>query len=157
MRKLASFLLAALLTAACSSIDCPLNNTVMTKYVFGGNVDVFEDSLSVSILRPDGTDTLLLDHLTEASEFLLPVSYYQPSDVLFFTITGDGATQTDTVIIEKTNTPHFESVDCGPAFFHTINNVSWTCHAIDSIAITKAQVNHDTSKGHLLLYLKRYR
>ena len=157
MRRIIPFIIAASIVTACSSIDCPLYYVVMTKYVFGGNVDVFEDTLSVSIYRPELTDTLLLDHLTDAKDFLLPVSYHQSTDVLFFTFTGDGVTQTDTVTIEKTNTPHFESVDCGPAFFHTIDHVSWTSHAIDSIVITKAEVNHDTSKGHLLLYLKRYR
>ena len=157
MRRIIPFIVAASIVTACSSIDCPLNNTVMAKYVLGGTVDVLEDSLSVSISRTNATDTLLLDRLTDAKDFMLPVSYHQPSDVLFFTFTGNGVTQTDTVTIEKTNTLHFESVDCGPTYFHTISHVSWTNHAIDSIVITKAEVNHDTSKGHLLLYLKRYR
>ena len=157
MRRIIPFIIAASIVTACSSIDCPLHNTVMTKYVFGGNVDEFEDTLYVSISRTDQPDTLLLNRFTGGNEFLIPVSYHQSSDVLFFTFTGNGVTKTDTVTIEKTNTPHFESVDCGPAFFHTINHVSWTHHAIDSIVITKAEVNYDTSKGHLLLYLKRYR
>ena len=157
MRRIIPLILTALLAAACSSVDCPLYNTVCTKYVFGGDVDLQEDTLSVGIIRTDGTDTLLLNRFNHSNEFLLPVSYHQPADVLFFHITGEGVTLTDTVTIEKTDTPHFESVDCPPSFFHTINHVSWTCHAIDSIVITKAQVNHDTSKGHLLLYLKHYR
>lgn len=157
MRRIIPFIIAASLVTACSSIDCPLNNVVMTKYVLGGNVDVLEDSLSVSILRSDGKDSLWLNRLTEAKDFLLPVSFHEPADVFLFKFKGEDVDLTDTVTIEKTNTPHFESVDCGPTYFHTINHVSWTYHAIDSIVITKAQVNYDTSKGHLLLYLKRYR
>lgn len=157
MRRIIPFILSALLAVACSSVDCPLYSTVQTKYVLGGDVETLEDTLTISILRSDGTDTLLLNRLTNASEFLLPVSYHQPADVLYFKFSGNDATLTDTVTIEKTDTPHFESVECSPTFFHTINQVRWTRHAIDSIVITKAQVSYDTSKGHLLLYLKRHR
>lgn len=50
--------------------------------------------------------------------------------------------------IEKENKPHFESVDCAPAFFHKITSVSCTHNAIDSITINNQDVNYDTSKKH---------
>lgn len=152
MRRIALSFLIVLLLASCSSVDCPLYNTVMTKYVLGGEVDVLADTLTIS---SEGTDSILLNHISKANEFLVPISYHHPADVLYFKFEGESGTLTDTVTIEKTNTPHFESVECSPTFFHTIDHVSWTRHAIDSIVITKAQVDYDTTQGHLLLYLKR--
>ena len=155
MRRIVPFLIAATLLAACSSVDCPLYKTVETKYVLAGEVDTLHDTLSVMITKVDGKDSLVLNRLTAATEFKLPMSHRQPADVFVFTFTDTlRHTVTDTVTIEKTDTPHFESVDCAPSFFHTINHVRWTTNVIDSIAISKAQVTYDNTKGHLLLYLK---
>ena len=155
MRRIIPLLFTLLLVSACSSVDCPFNSTVAIKYVLGGEVDTLHDMLTISALRSDGTDTVI-NSLSNTTYFELPVSYNQPSDKLQFSFTDmTKTTIVDTVTIEKTDIPHFESVDCSPTFFHTIDHVSWTSHAIDSIVITKAQVTNDTSKGHLLLYLKR--
>lgn len=155
MRRIAPFLIAAALVAACSSVDCPLYKTVEAKYVLAGEVDMLHDTLSITTTKVDGKDTLLLNRLTAATEFKLQMSHRQPADIFVFAFTDTlHHTVTDTVTIEKTDTPHFESVDCAPTFFHTITNVRWTTNAIDSIAISKAQVTYDNTKGHLLLYLK---
>ena len=61
---------------------------------------------------------------------------------------------TDTVWVEKQNLPHFESVDCNPAMFHTIKGVRTTHHAIDSIKINNDKVTYNDTKPHFLLYLK---
>ncbi|MBO4851316.1 MAG: hypothetical protein J5529_10515 [Prevotella sp.] len=154
MRRLGIVLIAALLVAACSSVDCPLYKTVEARYKLTGVVDTLHDSLTVTSVKVDGAD-VVLNRLTQATEFVLQMSYNQPSDILVFAFkdTTD-TTVKDTVTIEKTNAPHFESVDCPPAFFHEITHVEWTSNVIDSIAISNAQVNYDNSKGNLILYLK---
>ena len=58
---------------ACSSIDCPVQNTVSTQYAFAtaaGERDTLADTLTVSTIRQNGTDSILLnksviDHLVE--------------------------------------------------------------------------------------------
>ena len=81
------------------------------------------------------------------------MSYAQTEDVLVFH-TGH---LTDTVVIEKTNEPHFESVDCGLNYFHTLTGVRYTRHALDSIVINHNQVNYDASQKHFFVYFKEYR
>lgn len=51
--------------AACSSIDCPLNNVVYAKYKLKGDVTKLEDYLTVTTKRADGNDTILLTSLIQ--------------------------------------------------------------------------------------------
>ena len=41
-------MLAALLMAACSTVDCPLNNTVYAQYVLRGPVTTLPDTLTIT-------------------------------------------------------------------------------------------------------------
>ena len=77
-------------------------------------------------------------------------------DIYLFCISQyeTGVKTTDTVWVEKQNLPHFESVDCNPAMFHTIKGVRTTHHAIDSIKINNDKVTYNDTKPHFLLYLK---
>ncbi|WP_298450857.1 DUF6452 family protein [uncultured Prevotella sp.] len=149
-----------LITAtACSSIDCPLNSLVYTQYQLmtsDGKVDTLADTLTIFTNRVDGNDSVLINRNVMTTEFSLPISYAQNQDV-FFIETKDTVykiTKLDTVTVEKENTPHFESVDCAPAFFHKITSVSCTHNAIDSIVINNQDVNYDTSKKHFFIYFK---
>ena len=97
--------------AACSSIDCPLNNVVYAKYKLKGDVTKLEDYLTVTTKRADGNDTILLNLLQNTDSFSLPVSYGQTVDELCLVRTNGDAIKRDTIWMEKTNEPHFESVD----------------------------------------------
>ena len=59
------FLTSCLLTlAACTSIDCPLDHLVMTKYALkqpGLTTDTLKDTLNITTRQMDGKDTLLLN------------------------------------------------------------------------------------------------
>lgn len=174
------FLLCSLfLINACSSIDCPLNNSVYTTYNLqkaSGIADTLKDTLSViSLQTTTEQDPVLLNKLNNFSSFTLPISYSNEEDVLFFIYTGtttisdtlyagtDSATVTatktsyalgDTVVITKTNRKHFESVDCTPSFFHTITGLNYTRNGIDSITINNPEVTYDTSKEQFHIYFK---
>lgn len=144
---------------SCSSIDCPLNSLVYTQYGLldqTGRVDTLRDTLTISTLRADGNDSVLINRVYNITQFSLPVSYAGDKDVLFFELQGanEGFPTLDTITIFKENYPHFESVDCSPAFFHTITDVSYTNNAIDSISINHSDVNYDTSKKHFHVYFK---
>lgn len=148
-----------LTTAACSSIDCPLNSLVYTQYQLmnaAGKVDTLADTLTIYTNRVDGNDSVLINRSVKTTEFSLPISYAQKQDIFFFETkdTVYKITKLDTVTVEKEDMPHFESVDCSPSYFHKIISVSCTHNAIDSIVINNHDVNYDTSKKHFLIYFK---
>lgn len=152
---------AAALAAACSSIDCPVENTVAVRYGIyttdGINEvsDTLQDSLWVWIVRGKGRDTLLLNGISGLSSFALHVSYQRPVDTLIFHLSDTLHRRTvDTVFLSKTDTPHFESVDCSAHFFHRLTAVRSTHRAIDTITINQPAVNYDQTQTHLHIYFK---
>ena len=149
-------LLAGFTLAGCFSLDCPYENRVYTKYQLKGDVQTLPDTLTVTTSRlSDGLDTILLNKAVEVDSFELPVSYMGDQDVFHFHIIRvGGQTFTDTVTVKKENQAHFESVDCNPAYFHTLTGVSYTTHAIDSIVIHNTQVNYDASQPHFYIYFR---
>ena len=146
------------LLLACSSIDCPVQNTVATNYAIlgaDGEAATLADTLYIWTCRADGQDTLL-NRLTGTNSFSLPVSYTHPEDTLIFYITDSYHQQTlDTVFLKKEDIPHFESVDCAAHFFHRLTAVRSTHDGIDSITIVNPHVNYDQSKAHLNIYFKK--
>jgi len=156
MRKIVPVLLTCLLImAACSSIDCPLNNVVYMKIALTDGSGYLGDTLSISTIRTDGTDTLLVNRLTGAGSTWVPMSYAQESDVLILNRWDTlGNTSTDTLRIAKSNLPHFESVECTPIYFHEIGSVSSTLNGLDSAVLTKNMVDYDTTRTNITLYFK---
>lgn len=146
-------LLAATILTACSETDCPLNNSVYCNYELQGKVTTLPEMLTISTAKPNGSDSVLINQQTNTKNFALPMSFAQDEDVLYFNTNNI----LDTVIVKKTNRPHFESVDCGVNFFHTITGVEHTRHAIDSITINQKEVTYDISQMHLFIYFKEYR
>ena len=45
---------------SCSTIDCPLNNTVTTSYKLKGDVAKLQDTLTITTPRTTSGDTVLL-------------------------------------------------------------------------------------------------
>lgn len=137
------------LTFSCSSIDCPVQNTVAVNYAVP---DTLKDTLSVWSVRADGTD-VLLNRATGVTIFSLPISYQSPEDTLIFCVADTShAITCDTVFLQKTDTPHFESVDCAPHFFHHLTSVRYTRRGIDSIVISNPSVTYDQTVTHIKLY-----
>lgn len=157
MRKIIPFIILISLVSACSSIDCPLQNTVYTVYKLkssAGAADTLTDTLTISTQKSDGTDSVLINKDINISSFSLPVSYTNDKDVLIFQLADSTASTTDTVTVSKTNSPHFESIDCSPSYFHTITSVNCSHHAIDSIVINNSNVNYDDTKETFHIYFK---
>ena len=154
MRKIIPMLIVALLITACTTLDCPMNNTVSVRFALRGPVDTLADTLTIMAVRPDKDDSTLFNRGVETTHFLLPMSYSQDEDELRFEMidTITKTVTTDIVKIQKTNQLHFESVDCNPAFFHTITGVTHTKNAIDSVVINNPNVDTDETKEHLYIY-----
>ncbi|MBP5798933.1 MAG: hypothetical protein J6W43_03350 [Prevotella sp.] len=166
MRKLLFFFVVVWL-AACSSIDCPVQNIVSVQYEIcdkAGKSLPITDSLSVITARLDGeyvditallnSKEVTLNRLVGKSAFSLPISYSHPEDILFFCFTDSVKTLIDTVWIEKDDIPHFESVDCSAAFFHEITGVRHTRNYIDSLVLLNKSVTYDQTTVHFRLVPK---
>ena len=160
MRKLI-VILTVIALAACTTIDCPVQNLVYTRYAFkkaNGSADTLNtDTLWIMTTRVDGTDTLLMNALcgSTAFDFNLQISYTQPEDE-FYSLLKDtaGVMLLDTFRIKKENIPHFESVDCKVSYFHDLTGTATTHHAIDSITIHHKRVDYEVTNTHLYMYLK---
>lgn len=152
MRLLPAALMAAVLFG-CTAVDCPLNNIVHTQFVVEGGV-TDDDTLSVLAVRADGSDTILYNLGVNTTSMSLPISYQQDEDMLVFQLTDTTTkvTVSDTLRIQKENTPHFESADCAPTFFHKLTAVSTTHHLIDSVVINEQEVDYDATKKHIYIY-----
>lgn len=161
LRFLPFYLFTFILLMSCTSIDCPVQNTVYTiynMYKSDGTPDTLRDTLTVYVTRSDGTDSVVLNRSVNTTEMDLPISYSAPADTLCLVMKDTlSVIRLDTIIVSKTNEPHFESVDCSASFFHEITGVSCTHNAIDSIVINKTSVNYDSSTEHFHLYLRSRR
>ncbi len=149
-------LFSIVILTACSSIDCPLNNRVYTNYILQTaehNVDTMKLFMTISTNRTDGSDTVIVNKDLNVTQFSLPISNAQHSDVFFVELADSlGSSTLDTVTVNKENYMHFESTDCTPSYFHTLTSVSSTHNAIDSVVINTNAVDYDTTKKHFYIY-----
>ncbi len=145
------------LVVSCSSIDCSVNNVVATRYRFyntAGDSLILMDTLTITSVRKDGSDTTLLNRNVGKATFALPISYSHPEDVLVFNVYNGEVSVVDTVWVKKDDYPHFESVDCNAAFFHQLTGVRYTTNFIDSVVINNPTVDYDKTTVHFYIYPK---
>jgi hypothetical protein len=159
---MAAFLIShfPFLISSCSSIDCPVQNTVYSSYALytaDEQVDTLRDTMYVFSRRAAGKDTLLFNAGIGLTKFQLQISYSHPEDTLcFLMVNGSNYLAIDTVFVKKEDIPHFESVDCSASFFHRLTAVRSTHHAIDTIVISKNFVDYDATTPHFHLVLKHH-
>ena len=132
---------AAFLAGCDNGYDCSLNNTAynrmgfysaLTKerYTHPGPIDV---SLMVN-----GKDSLFINHITDADEISLPMSYTQDIDTVIF-LYEDG--MRDSLYITHSNEPYYQSMECGTLMFHSISEVEHTGVWMEKAAIKNKKVN----------------
>ncbi len=152
------FTVIMLMVTACSGVECPLDSLVYTQYQLlkaDGQADTLRDTLTITTIQMDGNDTVLINRTVNAMEFSLPISYTNPEDVFYFYVADTlGNTTRDQVIVSKENKAHFESINCAPAYFHTLTSVTYTNNSIDSIVIINPEVNYDITLKHFSIYFK---
>lgn len=137
--------------SACSNIDCPLDNVVSLQCnLYDASTQstlTLSDVLSVT---PAGRDTLLLNQATGIKSFLLPLKEAGAQDTLLLHFANaQGAVQVDTLFVNHTPQPHFESLDCPSSVFHTLNAVRVSAQGsansaiVDSVSLVRPIVNYD--------------
>lgn len=137
--------------SACSNIDCPLDNVVSLQCnLYDASTQsalTLSDVLSVT---PARRDTLLLNQATGIKSFLLPLKEAGTQDTLLLHFANaQGAVQVDTLFVNHTPQPHFESLDCPSSVFHTLNAVRVSAQGlansaiVDSVSLVRPIVNYD--------------
>ena len=157
--KIVAATAVAMSAAACSSIDCPLNNKVYAIVRFTGDGTWHEDTLSIwSPLTEDiaGEDTVLVNRLVGKDSIAIPMSYVRSTDTYVIRrVEKDTQTSTeDTIRVHKESRPHMQSVDCNPTFFHTIHDVRFTTCGIENVTITNNNVSYNDAQAHFLIRFK---
>lgn len=155
MRRLTLLLPLLTLLTACEGIDCTLNNVVALR------VGLYKSGTDSLLTLPDtltitaaGTDSVLLNRLTAARTFALPLSYTQPADTFCLNLYGDGYEADDYLIIEKTNTLHYESPDCPTTMFHLITAATHSSPyaTVDSVVAVRPTVDYSTDENLRIYY-----
>ena len=157
MRRMTIALIALTAMTACTSIDCPVENNVATLYKLqkaDGTQDTLHDTLTVLTRLARGVDTVILNKSVETTSFQLPISYTNAADTFTFVRKSDTRELTDTVWIEKTNQPQFESVDCKLVYFHDVTSLRHTRNGIDSISVKKGRIDYDSNTENFHIYFK---
>lgn len=104
------------------------------------------DSLTVTAT---GTDSVIINRMTEVSSIALPLRYTADSTELIFRYT---AHLTDTLIIRHTNTPYFVSMDCGYQMKQNINGVHSTYRYLDSLYVSNSEISINGTENIQLYY-----
>lgn len=150
MRKLLLISLIALMVAACTSINCPLNNTVAAVWRFN---ETLSGSLTVLSDLQDGSDTVIINAQSAVDSLNMPMSYAAATDTFTLTYaTTEGDTLVDRIMIKKTDTQHFESIECSPSVFHYIDGVEFDGVFIDSVSIRNPNVTYNTVSANIIIY-----
>ena len=100
-----------------------------------------------------GTDSVLINRMTGAQEVELPMSFTAATDTLIMHFTDTlQVKRIDTLWIDKTNTPHFESPTCPATMFHEVIAVRHTYSVIDSVVIVNPNINYNVSQNFKIYF-----
>lgn len=144
-----------LLGSCDSGYDCGIEKTSYNRIRFY-NIDEngiekeykFPEYLTVSLII-NGRDSIVINHLVDASELKVPMSYKNECDTLVFSYENSA---TDTLFVNHEDIPYFISMECGLAMYHRLHNVAHTKAFIDSLSIINDYVNFENNEN-IKLYL----
>ena len=150
------FAVCAILLGSCDAgYECGIEKTSYNRIKFynidSNNIESeyqFPDILTVSLLV-NGKDSIVINHLANASSLQLPMSYTNSCDTVVFSYENNA---TDTLFVKHENIPYFISMECGLAMYHRLQDVTHTKAFIDSVAIINDYVNFDNNEN-IKLYL----
>lgn len=144
-----------LLQGCDGGYDCALDNIAYNRIKFysidehGTETEYsFPDVLTVSMMV-NGRDSIVVNHVTNAKELTLPMSYTSKCDTVILKFIDR---YNDTLYIHHNNTPIYQSMECGVIMHHTITGSDHSVNFIDSLAINDASVNFDHNEN-IKLYI----
>lgn len=144
-------LLLSLFVCCDNGGDCKINNVsyyCARFYTINSETGLeektqFPESINVSLVV-NGKDSTVVNHLTDATDLALPMSYTALCDTVLIEF-GDIAT--DTLFVHHTNIPYFISMDCGMGMYHEITEVNINGKFIDSVAVIHSYINFDRNEN----------
>ena len=139
-----------LLTGCEESYDCGIENVAYNKVGFycvdDYNVESgynYPDALTVSLMV-NGNDSIVVNHITQADNLKLPMSYTNDCDTVIFHYEGG---YTDTLFVEHDNIPFYISMECGTVMYHKVTGLRCTNSFIDSAVIANENVKFDYNEN----------
>ena len=155
--------LATLLAIICSTTgceggyDCSLNNVAYNRIGFytadgtgNGKQYALPEILTVKMMI-NGRDSIVVNHIQGATELSLPVSYAKECDTVIFNYEDKA---TDTLYVQHTNFPIYQSMECGVIMHHTLTGLRSTESLIDSTVITDANVNFENNENIKIYFVE---
>lgn len=161
LNKTAIFITAAIAlcfaAAGCDNgYDCELNNIAydnMGFYAIEGDKEepyIYPSPLTVSLMV-NGKDVIMINHITEADEVSLPMSYTQECDTVIFHY-DDGLC--DSLYVSHTNAPYYLSMECGTVMYHQLEGLKHTNVWIENATIVNKNVNFEGNENIKIYFYK---
>ncbi len=156
--KILTFLAIAVMTLiACDNgYDCYLENTAYNRIGFYSSTDsvtgkyALPETLTVSIMI-NGTDSILVNHITDADGLQLPMSYTNSCDTVIFSY-NDAIT--DTLYVAHENILYYQSMECGTVMYHKLDSITHTDRFIDSVSIVQQYVKFDPNENVKIYFIE---
>lgn len=134
--------LISLLAACSEEDDCTLATRPML-YCNLYTIDeiteqVKKDTLDWLTITAIGTDSVILNKQEKVKDLILPLNYSVDTTKIVLHYDQEDR-QTDTLLIQYTNTPYFLSMDCGYQMKQSIHSIRYTRYVLDSIHISNPE------------------
>jgi hypothetical protein len=147
---------------SCSEVDnCSIEGRPMincTLYTTEpGSDTAIKDTLESLTVTAVGSDSIILNRASSVSSMSLPLRYTNDTTALVLHYDYDNdPSDCDTLYIFHSNTPYFESLDCGYSVKQAITNVKHTTVQIDSIRIKDVNTNTNGTENLKIYYRYTY-
>ena len=156
--KILTFLAIAVmtLTACDNGYDCHLENTAYNRIGFYSSADsvtgkyALPETLTVSIMI-NGTDSILVNHITDTDGLQLPMSYTNSCDTVIFNYNDE---ITDTLYVAHENILYYQSMECGTVMYHKLDSITHTNRFIDSVSIVQQYVKFDPNENVKIYFIE---
>lgn len=154
--------LTGIVVSSCSEeSDCSMTGRPMVYakiYKLSPDRVVLNDTLDSLTVTSFGTDSIIINNQKTVHDITLPLRYTGDSTILVFHYSKS---LRDTLLIRQTNTPYFESLECGYSMKQGIVSVTPTggkkeYKSIDSINIKNNQANINGTEN-LKIFYRYYR
>ena len=153
-----SIIICSLLSTGCDSgYDCTLDNIAYNriKFYFADKNGIeseysYPEALTASIMV-NGEAMIVVNHLTNAKELTLPVSYTNNCDTVILNFFEH---YYDTLYIHHNNIPFYQSMECGVIMHHKLTDTRHTENFIDSMAINNADINFNNNENIKLYFIE---
>ena len=139
---------------SCSEeADCSMATRAMMQcyfYTLDPETEVVSnDTLDSLTVTAFGTDSIIINNQKKVHDLSLPLRYTADSTVL---VIRYSKTLTDTLDVYQTNTPYFQSMDCGYQKKQSIKEVNYSRHSLDSIRIVNKEAGIYGTENLKLFY-----